>query len=496
MSLQQLYVSLLAGGLVVLVSIVATRVASRVGLPSLLLFLALGVVLGEDVLGVEFNDAQLAQNLGTAALAVILIEGGLTTAWSDIRSVIAPAGVLASAGVGVSTAVTAVGAHYLLTMGWQQALLLGAILSSTDAAAVFSVLRVLPLPQRVAGLLEAESGFNDAPSVILVLLFSTTPFHLSAPALVGTLLYELAAGAAIGVALGWLGRIALPRIALPASGLYPLATFGLGIVAFAAAGAAHASGFLAAYVAALILANAGLPHRAATRSFAEGLGWLAQIGLFVLLGLLVTPHRLPQQILPALAIGLVLLLVARPLAVASSLLFFRIPFREQAFLSWAGLRGAVPIVLATFPIVRGVPDSDRLLDIVFVLVVIFTLVQGPTLPWVARRLGLTEAALTLDVEVESTPLEEMRADLLQVQIGATSHLHGVELFELRLPAGANVTLVVRDDKGFVPTPNTPLRRGDQLLIVTTAEARRRAEQRVREVSERGRLAGWPMSGDR
>jgi len=277
MSLQQLYMTLLVGGLVVLVSIVATRVASRLGLPSLLLFLALGVVLGEDVLGIEFNDAQLAQNLGTAALAVILIDGGLTTDWSDIRSVIAPAGVLASAGVGMSTAVTAVGAHYLLAMGWQQAVLLGAILASTDAAAVFSVLRVLPLPRRVAGLLEAESGFNDAPSVVLVLLFSTTPFHLSAPAFVGTLLYELAAGVAIGVALGWLGAIALRRIALPASGLYPLATFGLGIVAFAAGGAAHASGFLAAYLAALILANTGLPHRAATRSFAEGLGWLAQM---------------------------------------------------------------------------------------------------------------------------------------------------------------------------------------------------------------------------
>jgi len=166
MSLQQLYLTLLVGGLVVLVSIVATRVALRLGLPSLLLFLALGVVLGEDVLGIEFNDAQLAQDLGTAALAVILIEGGLTTDWSDIRSVIAPAGVLASAGVGLSTAVTAVGAHYLLAMGWQQAVLLGAILASTDAAAVFSVLRVLPLPRRVAGLLEAESGFNDAPSVV------------------------------------------------------------------------------------------------------------------------------------------------------------------------------------------------------------------------------------------------------------------------------------------------------------------------------------------
>ena len=490
MSLQQLYVSLLAGGLVVLVSIVATRVASRVGLPSLLLFLALGVVLGEDVLGVEFNDAQLAQNLGTAALAVILIEGGLTTAWSDIRSVIAPAGVLASAGVGVSTAVTAVGAHYLLTMGWQQALLLGAILSSTDAAAVFSVLRVLPLPQRVAGLLEAESGFNDAPSVILVLLFSTTPFHLSAPALVGTLLYELAAGAAIGVALGWLGAIALPRIALPASGLYPLATFGLGIVAFAAAGAAHASGFLAAYVAALILANAGLPHRAATRSFAEGLGWLAQIGLFVLLGLLVTPHRLPQQILPALAIGLVLLLVARPLAVASSLLFFRIPFREQAFLSWAGLRGAVPIVLATFPIVRGVPDSDRLLDIVFVLVVIFTLIQGPSLGPFARRLGLVSREVTREILVESAPLDVLDAELLTTTIVPRSRLHSVSIIELRLPDPGVVTLIIREGRTFVPTDDTQLKVGDELLIVTTRTRREATERRLRAVSRRGPLAHW------
>src|SRR4051794_31425678 len=191
MSLQQLYQTLLAGGLVLLVSIIATRVASRVGLPSLLLFLALGVLLGEDAIGIDFNDAQLAQNLGTAALAIILIEGGLTTNWSDIRSVTTPAGVLATAGVGVTTAVVGVGAHYLLAMSWQPALLLGAIVSSTDAAAVFSILRVLRLPRRVAGLLEAESGFNDGPAVILVLLFSTTPFDVSPPAFIGTLFYEL-----------------------------------------------------------------------------------------------------------------------------------------------------------------------------------------------------------------------------------------------------------------------------------------------------------------
>jgi cell volume regulation protein A len=490
MTLQQLYVTLLAGGLVVLVSIVATRVASRVGLPSLLLFLGVGVLVGEDVLGFEFNDPQVAQNLGTAALAVILIEGGLTTTWSDIRAVVAPAGVLASLGVGVSTAVTAVGAHYLLALGWQQSLLLGAIVSSTDAAAVFSTLRVLPLPRRVAGLLEAESGFNDAPSVILVLLLSATPFHLHPAEFVGSLVYELAAGAAIGVAFGWLGLISLPRIALPASGLYPLAIFGLGFVAFAAAGAAHASGFLAAYLAALVLANAGLPHRAATRSFAEGVGWLAQIGLFVLLGLLVTPHALPRQILPALVVGLVLLLVARPLSVAVSLLGFRIPLRDQAFLSWAGLRGAVPIVLATFPIVRGVPHSDRLLSIVFVLVVIFTLIQGPSLAPVARRLGLVPREVTKEILVESAPLDVLDAELLTMTIATTSRLHSVSIVELRLPDPGVVTLIIREGRTFVPTEDTQLRAGDELLIVTTRTRRESTERRLRAVSRRGPLAHW------
>ncbi len=490
MSLQQLYVVLLAGGLVMLMSIVATRVAVRVGLPSLLMFLALGVLLGEDVIGIDFDDAQLAQNLGTAALAVILVEGGLTTAWREIRSVVAPAGVLASIGVGVSTAITAVGGHYLLGFGWQDALLLGAIVSSTDAAAVFSTLRVLPLPRRVAGLLEAESGFNDAPSVIFVVLFSSVPFHVSAAAFIGTVAYELAAGAAIGLGIGWIGAVALPRLALPAAGLYPLATFGLGIVAFAAGGTAHASGFLAAYLAALVLANSGLPHRAATRSFAEGLGWLAQIGLFVLLGLLVTPHKLAHQVLPALAVGLILLLAARPLAVAACLSAFRIPAREQAFVSWAGLRGAVPIVLATFPIVRDVPGSDRLLDIVFVLVVIFTLVQGPGLAPLARRLGLVPRDVTREILIEAAPLDVLDAELLTTTVAPSSRLHSVSILELRLPDPAVVTLIIRAGATFVPTPDTQLRVADQLLIVTTRAGREATECRLRAVSRRGPLAHW------
>ena len=490
MGLEKLYLVLLAGGLVVLVSVGATRVASRFGLPSLLLFLGLGVVLGEDVIGLKFDNAQLAQNLGTAALAVILVEGGLTTRWVEIRAMLAPAAVLATVGVGVSMLVTAVAAHLLLGLGWQLALLVGATVSSTDAAAVFSVLRVVPLPNRLAGLLEAESGFNDAPSVILVLIFSHVPFHVSAGSLVESLVYELAAGAAIGLGLGWLGAAALSRLALPASGLYPLSIFSLCVVAFAAAGAAHASGFLAAYLAALLLANTGLPHRAATRSFAEGLGWLAQIGLFVLLGLLVTPSKMPGVILPALVIGLVLLLLARPLSVLVSLAPFRMPYREQAFVAWAGLRGAVPIVLCTFAIVRGVPHSDKLLNVVFVLVLVFTVVQSPVLAPLARLLRLAPRDVTREIAVESAPLDVLDAELVTVTVPPGSRLHSVTVLELALPAPSIVTMIIRDGQTFVPARDTQLRTGDEMLIVTTRRQREATERRLRAVAREGRLAHW------
>jgi cell volume regulation protein A len=490
MTLQQLYLALLVGGFVLLASIVGTRVATRVGFPSLLLFLLVGVVLGEDGIGVQFDDVELARNIGTAALAVILVEGGLTTRFADVRKVLAPAGVLATVGVVISMGVTAVGAHLLLGLSWQLALLLGAIVSSTDAAAVFSVLRVLPLPRRVAGLLEAESGFNDAPAVILVLMFSTMPFVFEAESAVADLVYELVAGSAIGLGCGFLGAMALRRIALPASGLYPIATFGLGMVAFAAAGTAHASGFIAAYLAAVVLANSGLPHRSATRSFAEGLGWLAQIGLFVLLGLLVDPSELAADLVPAVVVGLVLLLVARPLSVLGSLVGFRVPWREQTFLSWAGLRGAVPIVLATFPIVAGVPDSRRLLNIVFVLVVVFTLIQGPSLRPIAKALGLISTDATREIQVESAPLDVLEAELLTLTVLPESRMHNVMILELRLPDPSVITLIIRDGHTFVPQPETRIAVGDELLIVTTSKTKAAAERRLRAVNRRGKLAYW------
>jgi cell volume regulation protein A len=247
---------------------------------------------------------------------------------------------------------------------------------------------------------------------------------------------------------------------------------------------------LAAYLAAVVLANSGLPHRSATRSFAEGLGWLAQIGLFVLLGLLVDPSELAAELIPGIVIGLVLLLIARPVSVVVSLAGFRVPWREQVFISWAGLRGAVPIVLATFPIVGGVPDSVRLLNIVFILVVVYTVVQGPTLRPLAARLGLIPKEATREIQVESAPLDVLEAELLTMTVHAPSRLHNVTVLELRLPDPSVITLIIRNGHTFVPQPDTRIANGDELLIVTTTKKRAEAERRLRAVSRRGKLAYW------
>ncbi|MFZ5852203.1 MAG: cation:proton antiporter, partial [Actinomycetota bacterium] len=272
-----------------------------------------------------------------------------------------------------------------------------------------------------------------------------------------------------------------------------LAALAFGVLGYAGAAVLHASGFLAAYLAGVVLGNSRLPHGLAVRSFAEGLGWLAQIGLFVMLGLLAVPHRLPGELLPAVAVGLVLLLVARPLSVLVALTPLRMAWREQAFLSWAGLRGAVPVVLATIPVVEGVPGAARVFDAVFVLVVVFTLVQAPLLPAVARRLGLAGEG-AVDLEVDSAPLGRLGAELLSLTVGSRSRLHGVEVGELRLPSPAAVTLVVREGRAFVPDATTVLRHGDELLVVTTGAARPGVERRLRAVSRGGRLAGWYGEG--
>jgi cell volume regulation protein A len=432
--------------------------------------------------------------LGYSALVVILAEGGLGTKWQQIKPALPVAAALSTVGVAVSVGITAAAAHYLVGLEWRQALIVGAVVSSTDAAAVFSVLRKVPLPPRLTGILEAESGFNDAPVVILVVAFSTAgpvdPWYF----LIGTILLELAIGAMIGTAAGLLGAYALRRVALPASGLYPIAVMAIAVVSYAAGALAHGSGFLSVYVASVILGNARLPHWPATRGFAEGLGWIAQIGMFVLLGLLVSPHELADDIVPALVVGLVLTGVARPLSVLVSTALFRTPWAERVLLSWAGLRGAVPIVLATIPMVGGVDHSRDIFNIVFMLVIVYTVVQGPTLPWVATRLRLGDREAAADLGIESAPLERLRGHLLSVPVPENSRLHGVEVGELRLPTGSAVTLVVREGRSFVPSPATALRRGDELLVVATDPVRDAAEARLRAVARGGKLAGWLGAG--
>jgi potassium/hydrogen antiporter len=397
---------LLVGAGVTLLAILAVRVSSRAGLPSLLLYLLMGVLLGDQVIGIDFSNAELAHALGFAALALILAEGGLTTSWDSVRPSMRLGLSLATLGVAVSVSIVAVGAHFLLGMSWELSVLLGAVTSPTDAAAVFSVLRGLPLSQRLVGALEAESGLNDAPTVVLVTLISTGAVaDHGIPVTVLVIVFELVAGVAVGLAVGFGGAWLMRRAALPSSGLYPLSVLCLALLAYGVASAAHASGFAAIYVAALVLGNSELPHRIATRSFAEGVAWLAQIGLFVMLGLLLTPARITWSMVGIAVVGsLLLTFVARPITVWVSSVVQPLGWNEVAFVSWAGLRGAVPIVLATIPLAEGVTDAERLFDIVFVIVVISTVLTGPTLPWVARGLGVDRQLEPRSLDLEVAPL--------------------------------------------------------------------------------------------
>jgi cell volume regulation protein A len=485
-----LHLSLVLGisALVLLVAVLGIRFSNRLGLPSLLLYLGLGLALGESGIGIRFDNAALTQALGIAALVLILTEGGLTTRWQAVKPAVGLGIVLSTVAVVVSVAVTGTALHYLLSLDWRTALLWGAVLSSTDAAAVFSVLRGVGVSGRLSGALELESGLNDAPVFIaVVLLAGTDPLSWATPLLI---VYELVIGAAVGGLIGWGGGWLLRRAALPATGLYPLATVAMCLLAYAGADLAHASGLLATYVCGLVLGNSHLPHRSDTLSFAEGFGWLAQIGLFVLLGLFASPPKLLAALVPGLVAAAVIVVLARPLSVVLASLPFRLPWRDQAFLSWSGLRGAVPIVLALIPLTEGRPGAQQLVGAVFVVVVVLTLVQAGTLPMLARALGLSGSVSQDEMEIDSAPLDELDAEVIQVRVRRGSKLHGVYLNELRLPEAATISLVVRDGAAFTPNGRTRLREGDQLLVVATDAVRDAAERRIRAVDAAGRYARW------
>jgi cell volume regulation protein A len=478
--------------LVLLLSVIAVRLSRRVGMPSLLLYLGIGLLLGVDEFGIDMENTLLTEHLGFVALVFILAEGGLTTRWENVRPALGLGVSLATVSVVVSIGVAGAGVFLLMGFDWRTSLLWGAVLSSTDAAAVFSVLRGVGVKPKLSAALELESGLNDAPVVIAVtLLASSAQITWLDPLLV---VWELVAGAVIGAAIGLGGAWVMRREALPAAGLYPLATIALIGGAYAVGVFSHASGFLACYVAAVVLGNSRIPHRSATLSFAEGLGWIAQIGLFVLLGIYVDPTGLPAALVPGLLIGLWVLLVARPASVVAASLPFRLPWREQAFLSWSGLRGAVPIVLAMIPLMNDIDSAPLLLDVIVVVVVTYTLLQGTTLPWLARTLGVVQSGQAFEIQLEAAPLDEMNAHVLQVTIPEKSKMHGVYISQLRLPMPATISLLIRNGEPLHLNPNIRLQSGDQLLVVAPERVRAATERRLRAVGRGGPLATW--FGDR
>lgn len=495
MSAEELSAIVLGACLVLLAAVAAVRVSSRSGMPGLLLYLAIGLLLGPAGLGISFDDDTLAFNLATIMLVILLIDGGFTTDWRDLRPVVLRSGLLASLGVVVSVAATAGLAMLLLGVDPRTAILLGGMVSSTDAAATFAVLRRLPVRGRVRSQLEGESGFNDAPAMVIVVLAASSAWGETSPlAMIGLGIYELAAGAVVGVIIGRIGQVLLSRVSLPSAGLYPLAVLAIAMSAFATAGLLHASGLLAAYAAGLWLGNKALPHQRTTEGFTESLGWLAQIGLFVLLGLLATPAHIPAAILPALVIGAALTFVARPLSVAACLGPFRVGWREQAFTSWAGLRGAVPIMLATVPLTNGYPGGDHLFHIIFVLVIALTILQGPTLPFVARRTGVIVELEPSEVEFDSSPLEGIGAAFLQFAIPTTSRLSGMYVADLRLARGVVLSMIVRDRQVLVPSGTTRLHAGDRILLTIPNALIEQTQNRLLLLSRHGALARWVVSG--
>lgn len=492
MTLDALAIALLVGGAVVLVAVLGVRVAGKLGVPGLLLYLVLGLVLGSAFPSLQLTDASIAPALGYAALVLILAQGGFTTPVAQLKSVMWPAITLASLGVAISITVVAIPLILWIGVETEVALLIATVLAATDAAAVFSVMRKLRISERLRTLLEAEAGFNDAPVVVLVSVISSGAIGRdpwwSIPFMV---LAELIGGALVGVAIGYAARWALPRLALPAIGLYPIAALAFAVVAYGAASVLHTSGFMAVYIAAVIIGSAPrLPHRRSVIGFADGLAWIAEIGLFVMLGLLADIERLPQAIPLALVITGLIMLVARPLAAAASLLPFRFGIRNTVFAGFAGLRGAVPIVFAAIPLGLGVPGAEMVFDATLLVVLALLAIQTPLLPKVSAAVGVILPDEPRAIDVESAPLDAMGTVVLGVEVPMDSGFVGTYVSELGLPPGAVVSLIQRADGVVVPDDNTRLRAGDQLMVVTTEKCQAPTEARLRAVSEHGRLAGW------
>jgi potassium/hydrogen antiporter len=474
---------LLVAGLLLVLGVVAAFAAARASVPMLVVFLTLGMLLGSEGPGgiqLGFEDADTVRTIGVFGLVAILFEGGMTTSWRDVRTVVWPAALLSTVGVAATGALAGVAAYALFDLSFPAALLLGAVVGSTDAAAVFATLRFSALRPRLARLLEAESGSNDPMAVALTLgliaYIETIGFGPGDVAL--EVVRQLALGLGVGLALALGAWHAFARLPIGLAPFAPVLSIATAAIAFGATDVVGGSGFLAVYVVALAVGNAPAPFRASLVAFHHGLAFLAQIVLFVVLGLLVFPSHLVDVIVPGLVLALVLILVVRPLAVWLSLpVGFGLGVRERALLSWAGLRGAVPIVLATFPLSAGVPESETIFNAVFFVVVASVLVQGTTFERLARRLGLVSAAApVVHAPIEVGAIRALGADLLELTLDEGHGLAGTPVRDLGLPPDAIVALIVRDGAAVLPRGTTRLEPGDRLFVVARPRLREQLER--------------------
>lgn len=472
-----LELTLIAGSVLILASVLVSKISDRWGIPTLLLFLALGMLAGSDGPGgIAFDDPEIANAVGIVCLAMILFSGGLDTRWESVRPVLGPSLSLATVGVVITAALVGLLAGRIFGLPWQGALLMGAIVSSTDAAAVFSILRSrgVSLKGRLRPLLELESGSNDPMAVFLTLaaLQLVMGTAESAGEIVLLLLRQMGLGALLGFAAGELLARLLNRVRLGYDGLYPVLTLAFALLTYAATAALGGSGFLAVYVAGVALGRHDYVHRRSLERFHNGVSWLMQITLFLTLGLL----SFPSQILPLAKYGAIialwLMLVARPAAVMLSLLPFRsVSLREKILISWVGLRGAAPILLATYPLVAGAPLSDVVFNVVFFVVLVSVIAQGTTIPLAARLLKVDAPLPTRPAyPIEYSGGRGLSDAFVELEVPPGSLADGKPIVALDLPDELLVILIARGDEFMIPSGGSRLEAGDRLLVLSDPNA--------------------------
>lgn len=461
----------------VVASVVFSRAFERTGLPVALLFLVIGMLAGsEGVGGIDFDDYHFAFRTGTAALVLILFDGGLNTPVESLRRVFAPASILATFGVAGTAGLTAAGAR-LLGFEWPQALLLGAIVSSTDAASVFAVLRSsgISLRRRVGSTLEVESGLNDPMAIILTVALTTALVQGETPnaaTLVLAVLQEFFIGAVAGYGLGWLAARLLVRLRLRALGLYPVVTLAVALLSFGITTIVHGSGFLAVYVAGVVLGNGVLPYRHGVIRTHDAMAWLSQIVMFLVFGLLVFPSQLPAVALAGLGLALVLAFVARPVLTLLCLLPFRYTPREAGYIGWVGLRGAVPIVLSIYPVLAGAPGAHLIFNVVFFVVVANAIFPGASVKGATRFFGMdVEQPPRPHAVLELESMSPLRGELMTFYVDEALAVAGVPLADLPFPEGAAAALIIRGDEMIPPKGATVLLPGDHIYLFARPEDR-------------------------